>query len=315
MSLILFDLEPAVLRDDVYFREDFIALQARPDPVDTLETGDFRIGAAVRAIPGTTLTDLETPHGYGGPMARDGAALAAGLAAWRTRQRAAGRVAEFIRLHPCLNPEALAGQVDHLAFNRATVMVELRAGREARRARYAKTTRNILRRTVETVSVRVLRPDEGPLFQALYEAMLARHGAAPSYYFPPAYFHELLAAPWARTLVAEQAGEALAVSCFLAVPGVPLAHYHLSGGTAAGLAAQAQYPLLEAAFDHYTEAGCAWMHLGGGRTPAEDDGLWQFKAKFSPIQARFHVAGLIHDPEVFHALGGSRGGRFLGYRG
>ena len=313
ITVPLFDLNPAALLEDVYGRADFIALHSRPDAGDSLETDGFRIGAAVRAIPGTLWNDLETPHGYGGPLARDAVALAAGLRAWRHRQTAAGRVAEFVRLHPCLNPAALEGLVDHLAFNRPTVMVDLRCDRKARWAGYSKTTRNILRQTARTLTVRPLAAEEWPLFQALYEAMLVRHGADRRFYFSPDYYRDLLAAPWAWALVAERDGEALAASCFLHA-GAPLAHYHLSGGSEAGLAAQAQYPLLEAAFERAAAAGCAWMHLGGGRSTTANDGLWLFKAKFSPIHARFHVAGLIHSSERFAALGGSRKGRFLGYR-
>jgi hypothetical protein len=306
-------LGPAALLGDVYFRADFLALHARPDAVERLELPDFRCGAALRPIPGHDWFDLETPQGYGGPVAGDAAALAAGLAAWRQRQTAAGRVAEFIRLHPALDPAPLAGLVDHLAFNRPTVMVDLRGSREARWSGYAKTTRNILRQTARTLEVRPLAPAEWPLFQTLYQAMLERHRAHPRYWFEDAYYRDLLAAPWCRAWVAEQAGEPLAASCCLAAE-APLAHYHLSGGTPAGLKAQAQYPLLEAAFEHYAGEGRLWMHLGGGRSPAEDDGLWRFKARFSPLQARFHTAGLIHHPERYAALGGIRDGRFLGWR-
>ncbi len=308
-----FFLSPAAVIEDVYFRPDFLALHSAPDPYDHLALPGFVMGAAVRPIPGGRGHDLETPHGYGGPVGRDGTCLAAGLDAWRRRQGAAGRVAEFMRLHPCLEVTGLEGLVDHLAFNRLTVMVPLEGGTERRWAGYSKTTRTILRQTARTLQVRRLAPNEAPLFQALYEAMLARHGAPERYRFAPRYYRDLLAAPWTTAWVAEREGEALAASCFLHA-GAPLAHYHLSGGTAAGLAAQAQYLLLETAFAHYAAAGCAWLHLGGGRTPAADDGLWRFKAKFSPIHARFHVAGLIHDPERFAAWGGMRGGRFLGYR-
>ena len=321
--LALFGLDPQALLDDVYFRADFLALHAHPDACDRLDAGDFRIGAAVRAIPGPIpghtwpgqiWYDLETPHGYGGPVARDRAALEAGLAGWRARQRVAGRVAEFIRLHPCLNPEALTGLVDHLAFNRLTVMVDLRPSAPARRAGYSQSTRRFLRHAEKVLTVRRLGPTEGPLFQRLYDAMLERHGAEARYAFPPAFHQALLEAPWCRTWVAEQAGEAVAASCFLATPS-PVAHYHLGGGTEAGLRSHAQFLLFETAFEHFAAAGQHWLHLGGGRTPSADDSLWHFKTRFSPVQARFHVAGLIHTPDRFAALGGSRDGRFLGWRG
>ncbi|MDX2224294.1 MAG: hypothetical protein SFV21_16205, partial [Rhodospirillaceae bacterium] len=95
-----FGLTFDALAADIYFDPAFVALHNRPAPIDRLSTADFIHGAGVRAIPGTPHTDLWTPHGYGGPLARDGDSLAAGLAAWRARQRAAGHIAEFIRFHP-----------------------------------------------------------------------------------------------------------------------------------------------------------------------------------------------------------------------
>ena len=111
MDLTLHGLTPTELLDDVYFRPDYVRLHARPDKIDSLIRENFRHAAAVRPIPGTRFEDLETPHGYGGTSATDTSALVEGLAEWRERQRRAGRVAEFVRLHPFVNPMALRGAV------------------------------------------------------------------------------------------------------------------------------------------------------------------------------------------------------------
>jgi hypothetical protein len=303
------------LAADIYFQPDFVALHNRPEPIDRLVTADFIHAAGARVIPGTRHTDLWTPHGYGGPLARDGAALAAGLASWRARQRQAGRVAEFIRFHPCVDAEAHAGLFDRIAFNRPTVMVDLTRPAAARRAGYSQSTRRFLRKAEQRLAVRRLDADDAPLFKHLYDAMLDRRGAADAYRFPDGYFRDLLAAPWCAAWCATPAAEgtAVAAACFLATAS-PVAHYHLGGADAAGLAANAQYLLFETAFDHFAAAGARWLHLGGGRTAAPDDTLWQFKRRFSDVHARFCIGGLIHDPAAYQALGGSRGGQFLGYR-
>ncbi len=314
-GMTLFGVTPGEVRADVYFLPAFWSLHAGSDPSDRLERDDFLHGAAIRTIPGGDRQDLETPGGYGGPVAASAPALAEGLAAWRHRQRRAGRVAEFIRLHPCLNPRPLAGLLDHLAFNRATVMVELGQGRDARLAGYGETTRQLIRKTRKTLVVRRLEATGWPLFRSLYEAMLARHQADRRHFFPEDYYQRLLSEPWCLPLVAESDGQAIAAACFLATAGSPVVHYHLSGGTEAGLRQNAHYRLIDEACERFEAQGKRWLHLGGGRTPAPDDGLWLFKAKFSRIHARFHVGGLIHDSEAYQALGGPRDGRFLGYRG
>ncbi|MDX2224014.1 MAG: GNAT family N-acetyltransferase, partial [Rhodospirillaceae bacterium] len=140
-----------------------------------------------------------------------------------------------------------------------------------------------------------------------------RQRADAVYRFSDDYFRDLLAAPWCTAWAAETEGAAVAVACFLATA-APVAHYHLGGADAAGLDANAQYLLFETAFDHFAAAGARWLHLGGGRTPAPDDTLWQFKRRFSDVHARFCIGGLIHDPAAYRSLGGSRGGQFLGYR-
>ena len=309
----LFGVSPDALRRDVYFLPAFWALHADPDPTDRLEQTGFLHGAAIRAIPGIGRCDLETPYGYGGPVADSDRALADGLAAWRDRQRRAGHVAEFVRLHPCLDPRPLAGLFDHLQENRLTVMVELGRGRAARFSHYGETTRQLVRKTRKTLQVRRLDVSEWPLFRALYEAMLVRHQAERRHFFPEDYYRRLFQEAWCLPLVAESQGQAIAAACFLATDS-PVVHYHLSGGLDEGLRQSAHYLLIDEACERFEALGKRWLHLGGGRTPAPDDGLWLFKAKFSRIHARFHVGGLIHDRETYQALGGSRNGQFLGYR-
>lgn len=308
----LLGLDPASLREDVYFCTDFLRLHAGVDAIDRLETDEFVHGAAVRPIPGTDLFDLETAWGYGGPLGLDALSLADGMARWRRRQAEAGRVAELIRLHPFLNPAAIAPHLDRLEENRSTVVVDLIESPTVRCARYSKGTRYSLRRAEKILRVRRLRADEGDLFQGLYEAGLERNRASGSYYLGRAAFDGMLAAPWCAVWVAERAGEPVAVTAFL--HSGPLCHYHLAGGMPAARDTFAHYLLLETAFDHYASDGRSLMHLGGGFTAAPDDPLLAFKAKFSPLRLAFHAGGLIHDRIALARLKTVSPGRMLPYR-
>lgn len=307
--LTLHGVNPADLFDDVYFRGDYLSLHAGESGVESTATPRFRHGAAVRPIPGTWRSDLETPWGYGGPVATGAEALMAGLAEWRRRQREAGRVAEFMRLHPFANPAALNDSLDMLAFNRPTVIVDLETPKTARWKFYSDSTRNCLRKAERNLTVRSLVPEEWTLFKALYEIGLGRNAATPDYYLDDAYFQILLAKPWCRAWIAEDGEGPVAVSCFLHT-GTPICHYHLSGGNDRSRRTNALYLLLEEAFQYYSGKGCRLMHLGGGRTPASEDPLLAFKAKFSPLRAHFYVGGLIYDPVSYANLGGGQG-RFL----
>jgi len=309
----LFGLSFAELRDDVYFRDDFIALHNRPYPTARLETDGFVHGAGVRPIPGSAGEDLWTPHGYGGPLARDGAALHGGLAAWREQQVAAGRIAEFIRFHPCLDPAPFRDSFDMLALNRPTVMVDVTIDRDRRRAAYSQSTRRFLRKAEEMLTVRPLAPSEWLVFKTLHDAMLDRHAADTRYRLTDEYVRELMAQPWCVTWVAEVKGRPAAASCFL-FTNSPVAHYHLGGAGEAGLRTNAQFLLFETAFDHAAKHGCRFMHLGGGRSTGPNDSLYEFKQRFSDLKAHFMIGGLVFDRDAYENLGGARGGAFLGYR-
>jgi hypothetical protein len=311
-DLARLDLAWEALAGDAYFQRAFGALYARPDAVACVETGDYRHLAAVRPIPGTALHDLETPHGYGGPVAPTLAALKEGLAVWRAQQAAAGHVCEFIRFHPLFAAERAAECFDHFALDRQTVLLDLRDGTAARWSRYTKTVRNVLRRAGERLQVEVLAPAEWPVFRELYHEGLAANQASPRYYYSDEQYRDLLASPWTTTYVARLEGRPVAASAFLRGPA--LGHYHLSGQNAVGRVENASYLLIDHAAERLSADGLAWLHLGGGRTAQPDDALFLFKSRFSDLRVPFYVGGLIFDRAAFDRLDGLAGGRFRAYR-
>lgn len=312
LSLTLFGVQPDEVMKDVYFRQDFIELHARPDSVDTLEFPGFHHSSAVRTIPERDAEDMETPWGYGGPVAACPAVFWEGIGRWRQRQADRGRVAEFIRLHPFLNPLALRGWLDQVRFDRLTVLVDLTEPADVRRERYTKGTRYSLRQAKRHLVIREAGPAQADVVKACYDAGLARNRANDEYYFCESYFRDLLEAPWSRAWIAEHHGHPIAAACFLF--GGPFAHYHLSGGPETARPVFAQYLLLEHAIEHFAAEGRQWMHLGGGRTAAPDDPLLKFKTRFSPWRTAFYTGGIVFDPEAYQRLSNGRSDRFLSYR-
>lgn len=308
LPLRLGEIPPETLWRDVYFREDFLQLHA-PRGLEIMARPAYQHAAAQVPIPGSDRYDLETPWGYGGPVASNPEALAAGLAEWRSLQRQKGRVAEFIRLHPFVDPVALEDHLDMLEFNRLTVIVDLKESEAARWNFFSDSTRNCIRKARRILTMRPLIAAEWPLFKELYEAGLQRNEAVEAYFLRDGYYRALLASAWCRAWVAEDKEGPVAVSCFLH-SGTPFAHYHLAGGNSRSRSSNALYLLLEHAFVHYTKLGCRWFHLGGGRSTFPDDSLLAFKSKFSPQRAPFYTGGLIFDVTAYRALGGGRG-RFL----
>jgi UDP-N-acetylbacillosamine alanyltransferase len=312
IELTLYGERAEDIMQDVYFREDFALLHARPDPIDSLIVDGFRCVSAVRSIEGAPYEDMETPWGYGGPVAIDDAAFWRGIGLWRQKQSDWGRIAEFTRIHPFLNPVALRGFLDQIRFDRLTVLVDLCEPTRQRRKRYNKGTRYSLRKAEQRLEVRQINRDEAAIFRRLYEAGLSRNVAENSYYFDDSYFNDLLSAEWSTSWAACLDGEPIAVACFL--QGGPFAHYHLSGGGAAARENFAHYILLEAAFEHFAAQGLRWLHLGGGRSAAPDDQLLHFKAKFSPILIPFYTGGIVFDGATYKELSTEESERFLSYR-
>jgi hypothetical protein len=46
------------------------------------------------------------------------------------------------------------------------------------------------------------------------------------------------------------------------------------------------------------------LHLGGGRTPAPDDGLFGFKARFSPERRALYLGARVFDQDAYDRLCG-----------
>jgi UDP-N-acetylbacillosamine alanyltransferase len=312
IPLTLYQVEPAELMQDVYFRRDFLELHAGGCTIDMIETSGFRLGSAIRPIDGTELEDLETPWGYGGPIAISHEYLREGLWLWRQRQREAGRIAEFVRLHPFANPVALQGYFDDLKFDRVTVSVDLEARRAKPHGEYSAATNNCIRRARNELKAIELGVEHADAFRRCYEAGLDRNNADPSYYFQPPFYEALMSAPWGKSWGASYQGEIVAVACFIF--GGPLCHYHLSGADEVGRRKFAQYLLIDHALDHFAHRGFRAAHLGGGRTDRNDDPLLLFKRKFSRWRTAFYTGGIVFDAEAYATLSTGDRRRFLNYR-
>jgi len=306
-------IDASDLMQDVYFKAEFINLYSAPDATDIVATPDYVHGAAIRLIPGTTITDLETPHGYGGPIAKNPQDIGNGLNDWRKRQEDAGHVAEFIRLHPFINATVLQDYFDHLVFNRQTVIVNLETPNEQRRKYYSKGTRHALGVAEKKLTVRQLEPQDWPTFEKLHEITLVRNCVPIDHHFSAESYKTLMALPWTTAWAAEIDNVPVAAACFLS-SNQTLCHYHFSGGGNEARNTKANYLLLETAFEYYANLGRKWMHLGGGRTALPDDTLFDFKSKFSPDRAAYYTGGIIFSKKLYNRLGGVKNGRFLGYR-
>jgi hypothetical protein len=249
------------------------------------------------------LWDTVSPE-FTGPFARGGPADAvAGAFSGRFAAFAAneGVVAEFIRLHPW---KALTGALlrDCLQYSREIVWVDLTLPEDELWLSFGHACRkNIARSRRENVRIFEARTiDDIREFHRLYIQTMEARNALKEYYFPLAYFAAIFdeLKDSARFVLAEYEGRLIAGTLYL--------HdrddvYSYLGGALYDF--QRVRPTNAIIYDTILwgkRQGRKRLVLGGGYAP--DDGIFRFKASFSPQRARFYVYKRVHLPERYEAL-------------
>ncbi|MDP3937145.1 MAG: GNAT family N-acetyltransferase [Deltaproteobacteria bacterium] len=253
----------------------------------------------------TPAYDAASPYGYSGPLVDAPGGEAPDLireftgALWE-ELRGRRIVSLFIRFHPLAkNTEYF--QVDGIdpALRSETVYMDLTGAWYkglTSKCRY-EVRKSDRRGAIVEVSE---DPDDWRVFGELYRATMIHRSARKWYVFPQSFFEETrrLLGRGVFLLVARHAGSLVAGSLFL--QGFGKLHYHLSGATpeAAGLGVSNRL-IVEAA--RIGEArGATTLHLGGGLVPG--DGLYKYKASFSPLRAVWDKACVVLDREAYADL-------------
>lgn len=294
------------LRKDIYYRKEYAGLYA--DEESTVFEYEYRekdcwlinlaIKRPITRIGGETCPegfyDLETPYGYGGfcTNSEDRDFISRALDQYRARCREENIIAEFFRFHPFNDfPVRFADVFDLCVHDRDVVVVPLGPSRTERWAACSSSTRNILRKCARTQ--RFSETDDIDRFMDLYGQTMEKNRADHFYYFTRAYFEQLLRISGVRLCRVELENECPAMGIFMCTDGI--AHYHLSANSPSRMKLNANYFLLDEAFEEARGWGAGYFLLGGGRTNAPDDSLLMFKRKFSGETRPFYIAGIVHN--------------------
>lgn len=321
---------------DIYYRRDYLSAAALNESGETLVALWRGVDGAVlypivcRPLDGLPVParlthgrcDLVTPFEYGGPLvvpSTDAAGAAARLragydrafAAWCADRRV---VAEFIRFHPLLGAQQGWDDTYTLRTSAANVVLDLAKDDDTLLADMRSATRRAVRAS-EHRGVEVRELEAAAPFAALYHAGMDRLGAAPQYYFPPAYFDALRRLDGAALLAAwSDRGQLAGVAAFIA--GRRFAHYHLGATDRSLSSLRPMNALFFAAARRFRARGCRWLHLGSAA--GSQVGLRSFKEGFSTDRRDYAVGTRIHDAATYRALadaaGAGAGGFFPAYR-
>lgn len=213
-----------------------------------------------------------------------------------------GIIAEFAHLHPWAGNQALLDP-DGIRLDRQIIYVDLTMPVEQMwEACFNHACRKNIRRA-QREEVRVYPAQTAAdieAFHRVYIGTMDRNHASSHYYFPLSYFTEIMEAlpDNALMLLAEYQGRVVAATLYM--------HddenmYSYLGG--ADQAFQQVRPTNQVVYEAilWGQAhGKKRLILGGGYQP--DDGIYRFKASFSPLRADFHIYRSVHLPDEYQRL-------------
>lgn len=302
------------LLEDVYYSKEYVSLYLKKDEsvfiFNYTKGNDSFLNISIKRLINKIADkdvhegyfDLETAYGYGGYYAstENKYFLFNAFEAYKKKCKDENIIAEFIRFHP-YNSIANKQQFDFdlFALDRETVSINLRLTKQERWSNYSPTTRNLLRRLSDKISIIKIRDIDA--FMVLYRSTMEKNNADKSYYFPRIYFENLLELGNVELFAVFYNNIVINVSFILL--GRDIAHYHLSANNNDFLRLNGNYYLLDAVCD-YININYPYIsefHLGGGRTNSYNDSLLAFKSKFSKVRNNFYIAGKIFNRSIYHS--------------
>jgi hypothetical protein len=244
--------------------------------------------------------DIQSPYGYGGPIANseDHEFLVRAWHAYSEAARAQGIATEFVRFHPLAqNYRFYGGAVEK---DRLTVWMDLEL--DDLFAGYQTRARTAIRKAQHAgVTFKWAESHEiVDQFAAFYRESMAAIAASPFYFFEDTYFGQLAKMPCTRLAVCSLDGEWLSAGLFLY--GADSVEYHLAASSENGKRLSASNLLLHEAALSAKLDGYSCLYLGGGTDARPDNSLLFFKAGFSSRRATFSVGTVCHDAALYEAL-------------
>ena len=253
-----------------------------------------------------TLYDIETVYGYSGPISTTTSSNFL-CEAWRIFSKWCvdnSIIAEFIRFHPLIGNHIYAGPDCDVTMDRETVVVDLNCNEDQLWSGYSSVHRNMVRKALKNGLICTDEaPDEGlNSLKIIYRQTMERVGATNYYYFSDGYFDNLASSLIEKIKVfTVRSGDEVIASGLFFVEG-DFMHYHLAGSKEAFMSQAPNNLLLHTAALWGLSSGCSWLHLGGGRTNLDDDGLLHFKSSVSSSRSEFFTGKRIHDPSSYQDL-------------
>jgi hypothetical protein len=257
-------------------------------------------GFHLTPLPDTDGFDIQSPYGYGGPLANseDHGFLGRAWAAYTESARSQGVAAEFIRLHPLArNARFYGGLIEE---DRLTVWIDLTVPDLL--ASYQTRARTAVRKS-QRAGIRFHWAENDQIvsrFSNFYRAGMAAISATPFYFFDDFYFARIARMPSTRLAVCSLDDEWLAAGLFL--HDGDCVEYHLAASNETGKRLSASNLLLHEVALSSRREGYLRLYLGGGTDSRPDNPLLFFKSGFSALRETFSVGTFLHDTSLYEKL-------------
>ncbi|HHV71641.1 MAG TPA: GNAT family N-acetyltransferase [Clostridia bacterium] len=253
--------------------------------------------------------DLISPYGYGGHYtSAKGEELRILVKSFQeefNRYSSKERVvSQFVRFHPLLDNHVYAREFLDVTFNRPTITIDLRGGREEIWKRLTSSNRNRIRKAVKGG----LLFREGKTekdwrnFLCLYYLTMKAKQADLYYFFNSDYFRKLRVGlkDKVRLFLVEKDGLTIAAAVFLCSD--RYLHYHLGGSDPTMLEFAPNNLLFFEVACWAAEHNRLKLHLGGGYESPYDD-LYRFKKGFNREgSSSFFVGSRIDNRKIYDLL-------------
>jgi lipid II:glycine glycyltransferase (peptidoglycan interpeptide bridge formation enzyme) len=211
-------------------------------------------------------------------------------------------VSAFARLHPAISNNWLLSNIAKIVDHGPTIWIDLSLSDEEYHAQLSKRDRrNILRAQKDFESVVDTSCENLDAFIAMYYETMTRAQATPDYFYSREYFHELVKGMEnsAALLFMRDQGELIAGSMVFSAG--DFLQVHLRATPTQFLKMDGSQGLIEVIRRWGKARGNKWLSLGGG-VGLRRDKLFEFKARFSPVQLTYQSARIIVDQVIYDEL-------------
>ena len=250
--------------------------------------------------------DLETPHGYGGPISNTENEFFLKKAQnfffeWANRNNI---LCELVRFHPLLNNQIYYNSIDKIILNREIRFTKLNLITEELTCFNPKVRNKIRKAYKDNLLIEISKSKKDYNdFKVLYFQHLNNINAENFYYFNEIYFKklfDLINKFGFIVTVKNESKELLGASVFLGFK--KNLHSHLTAISKTNKFSGINNVLLYNAYLYGKNNNFINCNLGGGISCNQDDSLLEFKRSMSNSKSNFYIGYKIYNEKIYSNL-------------